>query len=388
MPAGTKDYYAALGVERSATAEEIKKAFRRKARELHPDVNSAPDAEERFKEVNEAYDVLSDPAKREQYDRFGSVGRGQGGPGGPGGYQYVDLNDIFGGGGAGGGFDMGDLFSAFFGGVAGGGGGRARTEGRDMSMQLAITLEEAATGVEKDIVLDRLATCDVCSGSGATPGTGVTTCPDCQGRGQKVTQRRTFLGTMQTMGPCDRCGATGQVVESPCEECQGSGRVPDRQHVNVTVPPGIHDGQQLRLRGLGEAGIRNATAGDLIVTIRVTPHEYLHREGDDLHCKATLSITQAALGAEMSTCGLLEDNEVTVRAGTQHGDTVRIKGRGMPRFGGKGNRGDLIVHLGIEVPKKLTKRQKELLAELSTELGDTTRAEKGPLEKLRDWLSH
>lgn len=380
MPAGTKDYYALLGVEKGATAEEIKKAFRRKARELHPDVNSAPDAEERFKEVNEAYDVLSDSAKREQYDRFGTVGRGAPGPGG--GYQYVDFGDLFGGGA---GFDMGDLFSAFFGGAAGGQ-GRPRTEGRDMAVALTITLEEAATGVEKEIVLDRLATCDECEGSGATPGTGVTTCPECGGRGQKVVQRRTFLGAMQSVVPCDNCGATGQVVESPCEECRGTGRVPDREHVKITVPVGIRDGQQLRLRGRGEAGIRNAEAGDLIVTIRIKPHDYLHREGDTLHCKASVSITQAALGARMSTCGLLEDNEIDVPAGSQHGDTVRVKGRGMPRFGGSG-RGDLIVHIGIDVPKKLTKRQKELLTELSSEFSDEKRAEKGPLEKLRDWLT-
>jgi molecular chaperone DnaJ len=385
VPASTRDYYAVLGVERSASADEIKKAFRRKARELHPDVNKASDAEERFKEVNEAYDVLSDPSKREQYDRFGTVGRAAG-PGAPGGYQYVDLNDLF-GGGAGGGFDMGDLFSAFFGGAYGGGPGRGvRLEGRDMGMSIAVTLEEASTGAEKVIVLDRLATCDVCSGSGAAPGSQVVTCPVCHGSGQKVTARRTFLGTMQTAVPCDNCGATGRVIENPCEECQGSGRVPDRQRVTVTVPQGIRDGQQIRLRGLGEAGIRGAAAGDLIVTVRIKPHEYLHREGDDLHCKATVSITQATLGADLEVCGLLEDNQIHVPAGTQHGDTVRLKGRGMGRWGGSG-RGDLIVHLGVEVPKKLTKRQKELMRELAEEFGDRTKPDRSPLEKLRDWLS-
>lgn len=377
MPAGTKDYYATLGVERTASAEEIKRAFRRKARELHPDVNKAPDAEERFKEVNEAYDVLSDPGKREQYDRFGTVGRGAAGPGGGG---YVDLNDLFGGGG---GFDMNDIFSAFFGGVAGG--GRMRREGRDMAMRLVITLEEAATGVVKDIVIDRLATCDVCDGAGSATAGGVVTCPDCHGTGQRVMERRTFIGVMQTAAPCERCGASGQVLENPCEECQGSGRVPDREHVSVTIPAGIRDGQQIRLRGLGEAGVRNAAAGDLIVNVHVAPHEYLHREGDDLHCKATVSITQAALGAQMQVCGLLDDTTIEVPAGTQHGDTVRVKGAGMPRWGGSGH-GDLHVHVGVEVPRKLSKRQKELLRELSDELGDGTREERSPLEKLKDWL--
>ncbi len=383
MPAGTKDYYGVLGVERSASADEIKKAFRRKARELHPDVNKAADAEDRFKEVNEAYDVLSDPTKKQQYDTFGSVG-GRPGAGGAGGYQYVDLNDLF-GGGASGGFDMGDLFSAFFGGVQGGGRG-VRLEGRDMAMSVTITLEEAARGAEKEIVLDRLAPCDVCGGSGVAEGGSVVTCTDCNGSGQKVSVKRTFLGNMQTMAPCDRCSATGHTIDQPCDECQGSGRVPDRQHVSVTIPEGINSGQQIRLRGMGEAGIRGAAAGDLIVTVRVTEHDHLHREGNDLHCKATVTITQAALGAVLSIDGLLEENEVHVPAGTQHGDTVRLKGRGMPRIGGGGSRGDLYVHLGVEVPKKLTKRQRELMSELAEEFGDETNSNRSGLDRLKDWL--
>jgi molecular chaperone DnaJ len=385
VPTGTRDYYQTLGVERTASADEIKKAFRRKARELHPDVNRAADAEERFKEVNAAYDVLSDTAKRQQYDTFGSVGPRAGNGGGYGG-GYVDLNDLFGGGAGGaGGFDMGDLFSAFFGGVSGAGRG-VRLEGRDMAMAITVTLEEAARGAEKEIVLDRLATCDVCEGTGAAEGSNVVTCSDCNGSGQRVQVRRTFIGQMQTVGPCDTCGSTGRVVEQPCEECQGSGRVPDRQHVNVSIPAGINDGQQIRLRGMGEAGIRGAAAGDLIVSVRIAPHDFIHREGNDLHCKSNVSITQAALGAELSVCGLLEDNEVKIPAGTQHGDTVRLKGRGMPRMGGGGSRGDLIVHVGVEVPKKLSKRQKELLRELGEELGDAKAADKSTLEKLKDWL--
>jgi molecular chaperone DnaJ len=370
-----------LGVERSATADEIKKAFRHKARELHPDVNKAADAEDRFKEVNEAYDVLSDPTKREQYDRFGTTGGRA--PGGQGGYQYTDIGDLF-GGGVGGGFSMEDLFSAFFGGAAGGRGG-VRLEGRDMAMQIIITLAEAASGVEKEIVLDRLATCDVCGGSGATAESNVVTCPDCGGTGQRVTQRKTFLGTMQTVAPCERCGASGHLVENPCEECEGTGRVPDRQHVTVHVPAGIRDGQQIRLQGLGEAGIRGATAGDLLVTVRIAPDEYLHREGDDLHCRATVTVTQAALGATIKVNGVLEDNEVDVPAGTQHGDTLRMRGRGMPRVNHSG-RGDLIVHVAITVPKKLTKKQRELMEQLAAEFGDEHNEHKSPLHKLKDWL--
>lgn len=380
MPAGTKDYYAALGVERSASPDEIKKAFRKKARELHPDVNGASDAEERFKEVNEAYDVLSDPAKREQYDRFGTVGRGFGGP--EGGYGYSDIGDIFGGGA--GGFSMEDLFSAFFGGVSGARGPGVRLEGRDMAMQIVITLQEAAAGAEKEIVVDRLASCDVCGGSGAKPGTSAVTCPVCHGTGQRVTQRRTFLGMMQTVAPCDNCGGTGSVIEEPCEECQGSGRVPDRQHVTVQIPAGIRDGQPIRLRGLGEAGIRGAAAGDLIITVRVKPDEYLHREGDDLHCRATVSVTQAALGVDLTVHGVLEEVAVHVPAGSQHGDTVRAKGKGMPRSGS--GRGDLIVHIAVEVPKRLTKRQRELMEELAEEFGDSHAQHKSPMQKLKDWL--
>ena len=379
MPAGTKDYYAELGVDKHATADEIKKAFRHKARELHPDVNNAPDAEDRFKEVNEAYDVLSDPAKREQYDRFGTVNGAAGG--GAGGYQYADIGDLFGGGG---GFNMEDLFSAFFGGVGGARSG-VRLEGRDMAMQIVITLAEAASGVDKEIVLDRLATCDVCGGTGSSDQSTVVTCPDCGGTGQRVTQRKTFIGTMQTVAPCERCGASGHIVENPCPECEGSGRVPDRQHVTVTVPAGIRDGQQIRLRGLGEAGIRGAAAGDLLVTVRIRPDDYLHREGDDLHCRATVSVTQATLGATIRVDGVLEDNDVVVPAGTQHGDTVRVRGRGMPRLNGSG-RGDLVVHIALTVPKKLTKRQRELMEELAAEFGDQHNEHKTPMQKLKDWL--
>ena len=376
MPASTQDYYTLLGVEKTASPEEIKKAFRRKARELHPDVNPAPDAEDRFKEVNEAYDVLSDASKRDQYDRYGRVGGPSGG--GSGGFQYGDFNDLFGGGG----INMEDLFSSFFGGVRG---RTTRLEGRDMVMQVVITLTEAATGAEKEIVLDRLATCDVCGGSGSADGGGVTTCPDCGGTGQRVAHRQTFLGTMQTVAPCERCGATGHIVSNPCEECQGSGRVPDRQHVKVTVPAGIRDGQQIRMRGLGEAGIRGAAAGDLIVTVRIREDDYLHREGDDLHCRATVTIAQAALGVELSVHGITEDREVAVPAGTQHGDVIRVKGSGMPRLNSS-NRGDLYVHIAVDVPKKLSVRQRELLEEFAKESGESTAEHKSTVQKLKDWL--
>jgi molecular chaperone DnaJ len=378
----TKDYYAILGVEKNASEVEIKKAFRRKARELHPDVNKAPDAEDRFKEVNEAYDVLSDPRKREMYDLTGQVPGAAGGySGAPGGGYYADFGDVFGGAG----FNMNDLFSAFFSGVSGGG-GRVRLDGRDMALHLQITLEEAATGVDKELVLDRLATCDVCGGTGAAEGGQVVTCPTCNGTGQQVTARRTILGMMQTAVPCETCHASGEIVDKPCEECEGTGRVPDRQHVNVQIPAGIADGAQIRIPGMGEAGVRNHPAGDLLVTVRIRQHEYLHRQGDDLHASLTVSMAQAALGAELLAHDILEEAAVEIPAGTQHGDAIRVKGRGMPRRNGSG-RGDLFVHVAVEVPRKMTKRQRELLEEFAAEGGESTSDTRSPLRKLTDWLS-
>jgi molecular chaperone DnaJ len=371
VAAGTKDYYAILGVEKNATDEEIKRAFRRKARETHPDVSDHEDAEERFKEINEAYDVLSDASKRQMYDQYGSIdGRFGGGP---------DLGDFFGG------FGMEDIFSAFFNGVSGVG-RRVRLEGRDMVAHLSITLEEAATGVDQDLVVDRLAPCDACGATGMAADANIVTCPECGGTGQQVTHRRTFLGVMQSVHPCQRCGQTGSVIDRPCEECEGSGRVPDRQHVTVKVPAGIMDGMQLRLQGVGEAGVRGAASGDLIVNVHVKEHEFLHREGDDLHARVTVSVPQAALGAELTTPGLLEPVKVTVPAGSQFGDVVKVKGQGMPRLRGS-NRGDLLVHLAVEVPRKLTKRQRELLEELESETSGRRKQPTTPLQKLKDWLT-
>lgn len=392
MAAAQHDYYGLLGVERDADADTIKKAFRRKAREWHPDVNSAPEAEDRFKEVNEAYDVLSDPSKRDQYDRFGTVGGpggGPGGAGGPGGYTYVDFGDIFGGGG---GVDLNDIFSAFFGGAAGPrGGGRPRTEGRDMAVTLQISLEDAATGVSKTLKVDRLAPCDECGATGSKSGAAPTTCPTCNGTGQTVTYRQTMLGAMQTAVPCADCGATGTIVADPCEECGGSGRAIDRQEVVVDIPAGIRDGQQIRLRELGEAGVRGASTGDLIVTVRVAAHEHFHRDGDDLHTRLGISITEAALGAVKTVDGLLEPVEVEIPAGAATDTVVRVKGAGLPHVNGSGT-GNLFFHLEIVVPKKLTDEQRGLLEQLSVALGDTTTGEsvtrhKSGFDRFRDWIN-
>lgn len=375
-----KDLYEILGVSKDASDAEIKKAFRRRARELHPDVNKAADAEDQFKELNEAYDVLSDPNKRAQYDRFGTI-PGAAGGGYGGGSGYVDFDDLFGGGFGG----MGDIFSSFFGGQGGQGGRPARKEGRDMGVGLRITLEEVARGVEKEIVYDRLAPCPDCKGTGLGENGKVVTCPECGGKGRVVSVQRTFLGDMQTAATCKKCNGTGSSIENPCPECEGQGRVPDRQRVTVKVPAGIRDGQQLRVGGFGEAGIQGAQAGDLIVTCRVQPHEFFERDGDDLHGRANVSFIQAILGAEIEIDGIMPDEKVQVRipAGCQNEQVVRVKGFGMPRL--KSDiRGNMYVHVNVVIPEKITKKQRELLEKLADEMGEEVAAPRSPLQKLRD----
>jgi molecular chaperone DnaJ len=372
------DYYQILDVSKDASESDIKKAFYRKARELHPDVNKAPDAEDRFKELNEAYDVLSDSNKRAQYDRFGKVS----GAGGGGGYQYVDFDDLFGSG-----FGMGDLFSQFFGQSAYGR-TNIRKEGRDMGIGLKLTLEEVAAGIKKEIVYDRLAPCETCKGSGVGPGGKTVSCSQCNGTGRVVSVQRTFLGDIQTQTTCPECGGTGQTIDIPCPDCEGQGRLPDRQHVTIDVPHGIHDGQQLRLSGYGEAGMHGAMAGNLIVTVRIEPHKVFRREGDNLHIAKELSITQAALGAIVEVDGILKGEKVSVEIpeGCQNEQVVRVKGKGLPRFK-KDTRGDLFVHVKVIIPKGLNKRQKELLEEFASELGDDIYGKRSRVQKIKDALS-
>lgn len=374
-----KDLYEVLGISKNATEDEIKKAFRRRARELHPDVNKAADAEDQFKELNEAYDVLSDPGKRAQYDRFGTIPGAAGGGSPYGGNGYVDFEDLFGGG-----FGVGDIFSSFFGGSAGGR-QTVRKEGRDMGVGLRLTLEEVAAGAKKEIVYDRLAPCPDCEGSGLGPDGHEVTCPDCNGQGRVVSVQHTFLGDMQTATTCKTCGGTGRSIENPCPECEGQGRVPDRQRVTVEVPVGIRDSQQLRLSGFGEAGMQGATPGDLIVTCRIQPHEFFERDGDNLHARANVSIVQATLGGEIEIDGIFEDEKVQVRIpeGCQNEQVVRVKSFGMPKFRSD-VRGDMFVHVNVVVPKKVTKKQRELLEQLAEDMGEDVSDVRSPLQKLRD----
>jgi len=369
MPS-TRDYYEVLGVGRDASADEIKKAFRSRARDVHPDTSDHDDAEERFKELNEAYEALSDPGKRANYDRFGTAEPQMGFPGG---YGY---GDPFGGG-------VGDLFSAIFDGMVGGAArGQVRTEGRDMSAQVVITLDEAASGASKQVTYDRAAPCATCSGSGAADGGTVRTCPACRGTGQVTSARRTFLGTFQSVAPCEDCGATGMVVDPPCTTCGGQGRVRSRESVTIEVPAGVHDGQTVGVPQKGEAGLRGARPGDLVVTVRVRPHEFLHREGDDLHARAGVPMTVAALGGEIHVPVFGESVTVKVPPAAQNGDTLIVRDAGMPRQ--RGGRGDLVVHANITVPRKLTKEQRRLLEQLAGTMGDVTGH--STLDRVRDWL--
>ena len=356
-----RDYYEVLGVDRDADARTIKRAFLKKARTVHPDVSDDPEAEEKFKELNEAYSVLSDEQKRANYDRFGTAD-------GPGGSGYVDINDIFGGMG------MDDLFSSFFGGNPGGGqrGRRERRRGRDMAISMSVTLEEAALGCKKTISYDRLAPCEDCHGSGKAEGAQEKQCSRCHGTGYVTTVQRSFLGQVQSSSPCPDCHGEGTVIDHPCETCDGQGRTPSHEKLDIDIPAGVSTGRQLRVSGYGEAGLRGEAAGDLIVNVRVAEHERFQRNGDDLYLTADISIAQAALGCDIEVEGIMPNETVDVKvpAGSQYGDTVTVNGYGMPRLGGGGSRGRLVVQLRVVVPRKLSSKERCLLEAYATEAGD------------------
>ncbi len=354
------DYYEVLGVARDADAKTIKRAFLKKARKLHPDVSDAPDAEERFKEVNEAYSVLSDDQKRSNYDRYGD-------PNGPAGFgsDYVDVSDIFGGGG----FGFGDIFDSFFGGSSSKG-GPARTRGRDMGIRLTITLEEAAAGCHKTVAYERLAPCEDCGGTGAAESGRARTCERCHGTGRVVEAQRTIFGQMQTQVTCPVCHGQGQVIDHPCETCDGQGRTPSREKVEVQVPAGIHSGQSLTVEGKGEAGVRADASGNLVVSVEVADNERFERHGDDLYCTVEVDSLQAIVGTTVTIDGIMEGERATVEvpAGCQFGQQVVVERRGMPRMGMIA-RGNLVVVVQVETPRNLTKKQVLDVAALVAERG-------------------
>jgi molecular chaperone DnaJ len=335
------DYYTILGVERTATDAEIKKAFRRLAQQWHPDVSQDPQAAERFKELNEAYQVLSDPARRQRYDLFGAAG------------VEADVAAGFGG--------FADIFDAFFGGAAGGSRRGRPPSGSDLRYDLRITFEEAILGTEKEIEFPVLGRCDTCSGSGAKPGTESTTCPQCNGRGEVRAVRQTMLGQMVNVTTCPRCRGEGRIVETPCPTCRGEGRTERRRTLRVNIPAGIDEGHQIRLSNEGEAGLRGGPPGSLYVAVHVAPHPSLRREGTELVFEARVGLAQAALGTRIEVPTVEGEEEVEIRAGIQPGTEIRLRGRGVPHLRRPGSRGDLHVIVDVAVPTKLSRAEREAL---------------------------
>ncbi len=367
-----RDYYEILGVDRDASDEEIKRAFRRAAQRHHPDVDTSTGAEQRFKELNEAYRVLSDRQRRAAYDMFGHAG--------------VDgasaAGEPFGGGFG----PFGDIFDAFFGGSPAGGRRRQRVvAGADLRYELTITLAEAVTGVTREIRFPTLVQCSTCAGSGAEPGSEPERCPECNGTGERRRVSQTILGQMVNITACPRCNGEGRIVGTPCHACTGDGRLREDRRIQVAVPAGIESGQRIALEGQGEAGPRGGPSGDLYVVVSVREDPDLVRRGSELYAEIPVTFAQAALGARVSVRTVDGAEEVDVPAGTQSGQEIRLRGRGMPRLRGA-SRGDLHVLVTVVVPAKLTKRERELLQQLGELSGPATLPKSGPSlgERLRD----
>lgn len=356
-----QDYYELLGVSRQATPEELKKAYRKLARQLHPDVNDAADAEERFKEVTQAYEVLSDPNKRAVYDQGGNPLGGMRGGGGFGGQA---------------GFNFDDIMDAFFGQTQTRGPRSRVQRGADALIPITVTLAEAAFGVEREVKLDTAVVCTVCRGSGARPGSQPTTCGTCHGHGEVQHVQRSLLGDIRTSRPCPTCRGFGTIIPDPCQECRGEGRVRARRSIVVKIPAGVDDGNRIQLSGEGEVGLGGGPAGNLYFEVRVEPHRVFTRHGDVLGCQVTVPMTAAALGAtmEMETLeserpDLADDARrsvsIEIPAGAQSGDVIHIRGEGVPKLRG-GGRGDLVVEVIVQTPTGLDARQRALLTELAS----------------------
>ena len=364
-----RDYYEVLGVERSASGDAIKSAYRKLALKYHPDRNpDDSEAEEKFKEASEAYSVLSDAQKRQRYDQFGHQGVGGAGAGGFNPQDFSDFSDIFGDF-----FGFGDIF---------GGGGRRRgpRRGSDLQYELEIEFQEAVFGKETEIQFPRVDSCGTCNGSGAKPGTQPRTCSTCGGRGQVYYQQ----GIFSVGRPCTACRGQGKVIESPCEECRGGGQVRRQRKMKINIPAGVDDGTRLRLTGEGEGGPNGGPAGDLYVLIRVKEHELFEREDHDLHCETGINVAQAALGAEIDVPTLEGDRKLKIPSGAQNGQRFRIRGQGVPHVN-SGRRGDLIVHLRVLIPQKLSSEQKEHFEALRDLLpADHETQKKGFFDRVKD----
>lgn len=360
MPEEKRDYYEVLGVSKNASDDEIKKAYRKTAKKYHPDLNpNNPEAEAKFKECNEAYEVLSDAQKKARYDQFGFAG--------------VDPNYGAGQGGYGGGFggfdgdiDLGDIFSSFFGGGGGGFGGfggrnpNAPQKGRDIQSTVTISFEEAAKGCKKSIEISKIEDCSQCHGTGAAEGSSPKTCPDCQGRGVINIQQRTAFGVMSTQRPCTRCGGKGTIIDNPCPKCSGKGKVRKKTKVDINIPAGIDNRQVVNVRGYGDAGLNGGPAGDLRVVVNVKNHKDFERDGYDLWYEKHVSIVEATLGAELRVPTLDGDVKYNMPAGTQPMEVFKLKGKGVQRLNGVG-KGDLFVRIIVDIPTNLTSEQKHIL---------------------------
>lgn len=365
-----RDYYEVLGIQRNASDDEIKGAFRKLARQYHPDVNKEPDAEEKFKEINEAYGVLSDAEKRARYDRFGKAGLGNTG----GFHDYTaDFGDIF-----------EELFNQFGFGMGGRHAGRkSPRRGRDLQMEVTLTFEEAVFGVEKEIEFSRDETCSTCGGSGAEPGTTPVKCAACQGQGEVRQVRQTFLGSMVQTAVCPQCNGRGEIISSPCKTCRGSGLEHKKIQKKVSIPAGVDHGTQIRLAGEGGLGVYGGPNGSLFLALNVKPHTYFKRRENDILLNLDINIAQAALGADIKVPTLDGDDNLKIPSGTQPGKIFRMRGKGVPYLRRSG-RGDQLVIVNVEVPTKLNREQRELMEKLAETLGTTVK----PKEKgFIDWLN-
>ncbi|MBN1140128.1 MAG: molecular chaperone DnaJ [Anaerolineae bacterium] len=368
------DYYSVLGVDRQATDEEVKKAFRRLARQYHPDVNKEPGAEAKFKEINEAYEVLSDSDKRAMYDRFGHAGPQGGFGGGPSGYGFGGIEDIF------------DAF--FGGGMRGGAAARSGPiRGADLRYDLQIEFEEAIFGCEKQIVVPRHETCPQCKGSGAEPGTHPIRCPQCNGTGEVRRQQQTFLGSFVQVNVCPRCNGEREIVTTPCTKCRGRKVIQVERIISVKIPPGVDSSTRVRLAGEGEAGQRGGPPGNLFVVLDVKPHAYFQRQENQIVLEMPLNMARAALGGKVKVPTLDGEVDLDIPAGTQTGDTFRLRGKGVPYLQRNG-RGDQLLLVRVVTPTKLTSRQKELFKELADTMcdEDCRQPQKGLFDKVRDAL--
>ena len=376
-----KDYYDVLGVSKTATADVIKKAYRKLARQYHPDVNKDnPEAAEKFKEASEAYSVLSDEQKRAQYDQFGHAAFENGGAGGAGGFGGFEGFGGYGGGG------MEDIFDMFFGGQ--GRGSRGSTagpqRGADLRFDLEITFEEAAFGLEREISLYRDGQCPHCHGNGAEPGSKVETCPECHGSGEIRFTQNTMFGQMTNVRPCPKCHGEGKIISEPCKECRGQGTVKKNKKLKVKIPAGVDNGSRLRVAGEGEAGVKGGPSGDLYVYLYVKPHKFFERDGTTVYCEVPINIVQATLGDEIKVPTLDGQVVMKVPEGTQPGKVLRLKGKGIPSLRNS-TRGDQLVRIKVVVPQKLNEKQKDALrkfAEISKD--NINPEEKGFLNKIKD----